>query len=283
MRYEHATIRGTQPLSYWLEDIIETNYLALVDMNARILEDLAPPAEVPLRWGAGDDYTIPQTPGGHPALYKSVEFRRCKGCISEDESVNLARLESTGPTDSARRGGLYFTNELWVAKHYAALITDACPVADRRTIELHVPLSHLVNLKMWNLRFEDDNFKQLLFFSRRDEKYPKQISQLRAEHGIVSEPIGHVYNLAFGKMSSWNMITAKHQLQGKEKVEDNTRNATEMTKYGKQWVWIKEESVAQLEIDCKDKVYLRLPHQDLKLVAEPWSDKSVKDKSGMAA
>ena len=278
MREEHAIIRGIQSLSCWLADIIETNYLALVDMNARILEELAPSSGVHLRGGAGDEYMVPQMPGGHLALYKSVEFRRCKGVISEDGSVNLARLESTGPTDFARRGGLYFTNQLWVAKHYATLITDACPVADRRTVELHVPLSHLEKMKVWNLRFEDEAFKQLLFFSRRDEKYPKQISQLRAAHGIISGPIGHVHNLAFGKMSSWNLITEKHQLQEKEKVEDNKGNQTEVTKYGKQWVWIKEESVAQLEADCKDKVYLRLPHQNLKLVVEPWDDKSVKDK-----
>jgi hypothetical protein len=283
MREEHANIRGTQGLSVWLEDIIDTNYMALVDMNARILQELAPSSGVHLRGGAGDEYTVPQTPSGHLVLYKSVEFRRCKGCISEDGSVNLARLESTGPTDFARRGGLYFTNQLWVARHYAALITGACPVADRRTVELHIPLSHLVNMKVWDLRFEDDNFKQLLYFSRRDEKYPKPLSQLRGEHGIISGPIGHVHNLAFGKMSSWNMITAKHQLQEKEKVENNKGKGKEIIKYGKQWVWIKAESVAQLEIDCKDKVYLTLPHQGVKLVAKPWNDKSVKDNGDSTA
>ncbi|KAI4704351.1 hypothetical protein J4E81_001417 [Alternaria sp. BMP 2799] len=266
MKEEHYAIRGVQSLSMWLQDIFETNYLALVDMNARILQELAPPSGVNLRGGEGEPYTVPNAPGGHIALFKSVEFRRCAGYIAEDGSVNLARLESLGPTDFARRGGLYFTHQIWVSNHYSSLITDACPVADRRTVELHVPLSHLTEMKVWDLKFEDDNFKQLLFFSRRDEKYPKPISQLRAAHGIIAGPIGHVHNLAFGKMKSWTDITEKHQLQERETVVDGKGNEKEIVKYGRQWVWIGENSVEQLEEDCRDKVYLRRPEQGLKLV-----------------
>ncbi|KAH6883156.1 hypothetical protein BKA58DRAFT_31474 [Alternaria rosae] len=281
IKEEHYAIRGVQSLSMWLQDILETNYLALVDMNARILQELAPPSGVNLRGGEGEPYTVPQTPGGHITLFKSVEFRRCAGCIAEDGSVNLARLESTGPTDFSRRGGLYFTHQIWVSNHYSSLITDACPVADRRTVELHVPLSHLAEMKVWDLKFEEDNFKQLLFFSRRDEKYPKPISQLRASHGIISGPIGHVHNLAFGKMKSWNEITDKHQLQEREAFVDIEGNEKETVKYGKQWVWISENSVAQLEEECRNKVYLRRPEQGLKLVPQPGKDEFVKGKGIM--
>ncbi|KAI4650824.1 hypothetical protein J4E93_003181 [Alternaria ventricosa] len=281
MKDEHRVIRGVQSLSEWLEEILETNYLALVDMNARILQELAAPPSVHLKGGAGEPYTVPNAPEGHIALFKSVEFRRCAGCIAEDGSLNLARLESTGPTDFARRGGLYFTHEIWVSNHYSSLITDACPVADRRTVELHVPLSHLTKMKVWDLKFEDDNFKQLLFFSRREEKYPKPISQLRAAHGIIAGPIGHAHNLAFGKMKSWKDITEKHQLQERETVVDGKGNEKEIVKYGRQWVWIGENSVEQLEEDCRDKVYLRRPEQGLKLVPQPWKDESAKGKGIM--
>ncbi|PZD25618.1 hypothetical protein A1F96_08279 [Pyrenophora tritici-repentis] len=252
MKKEHERIRRTCTLSRWIEVIIETNYLALVELNARILCELGEPAELPLRGGGEDEYTIPQMPGGHLAIFKSVEYSRASGCISEDGSMDLGRLESSGPTDFARRGGLYFTHQLWVARHYSALIHDACPVSDRRTVEIHVPLAHLDKVKTWDLKPDEDDSKRLLYFSRRDERYPKDISQKRAAHGVIQGAIAHTHNLAFAKMSSWQEVTEKHIL-----MEDDEDGAP--LKIAKQYVWIKEGAIEQLEEDCVGKVYLRLP------------------------
>jgi hypothetical protein len=158
------------------------------------------------------------------------------------------------------------------------LIKDVRPVADRRTVEVHVPRSHLRDFKVWDLKWEDPNFKQLLFYSRRDDRYPKHISKLLAEHDIISGPIAHSHNRAFGKMSDWNEITPEHQLQEKEMTQDDKGKQKEIIKYGWQWVWITTKAVRQLEEDCKEKAYVRLPHKAFKLVPQPWDDKSAKDK-----
>lgn len=211
MKTEHTNIRLTQGLMVWLEEIVGTYFLALLDLNKKIRDGLND--NIPsLQRGGDEGYTVPQTPGDHLALFKSVEYRRCADCFAEDGSVFLGRLESTGPTDFARRGGLYFNHQLWVAKHYAALIKDTCPVADRRTVAMHVPLHHFRTVKTLELNMENDLYKELLYYSRREEKYPKHIAKLRAEYGIIRGPIGHVHNKAFRKMKSWRDITSKHQL-----------------------------------------------------------------------
>jgi hypothetical protein len=72
---EHSLIRIIQNLTEWLADVIETFHDALIDMNARILEELpTQPGMVQPRGGAQDEYTLHETPGG-------LEFRRSHGPI----------------------------------------------------------------------------------------------------------------------------------------------------------------------------------------------------------
>ncbi|KAF2679125.1 hypothetical protein K458DRAFT_480530 [Lentithecium fluviatile CBS 122367] len=248
LRPQHQSIRKIQPLAAWLEELIETYYGALVGLNADILAHLGPePKDVQptLRGGGGEeDCTVPQTPGGHLAMFKSIEHRRSKGCIAKDGGLDLARLESSGSTDFKRRGGLYFTHQIWVAKHYSALITDACPVAKRRTVELHVPLEHFKAAKVWELSFGAD-WRNLVYHSRRDEKFPRELSKKVAEYGIISGPIAHSYNTRFGKLRHPDEITTAFQLQ----VQDE-----------------------QLEEAIKGKAYMRQPEARMKLIPQPWDD-----------
>ncbi|KAF1939045.1 hypothetical protein EJ02DRAFT_514097 [Clathrospora elynae] len=116
-KYEYRTIYGIQPLNVWLTEIIEIFYEIFEELNARVLQELEPSSGPSLRGGHGEEqYKYPQIPGGHLALFKSVEFSKVKKFFAVDGSVNLRRLESEGPTDFARRGGLYFTHQLWAAK-----------------------------------------------------------------------------------------------------------------------------------------------------------------------
>jgi len=274
MKKEHEKIRKTCTLSNWIETVIETNYLTLVDMNARILCEVGEPANIPSRGGGEDEYTIPQMPGGHLALFKSVDFARAAGCISEDGTIDLAQLESYGPTDFARRGGLYFTHQLWVARHNSALINDMCPVSDRRTLEIHVPLAHFDEVKTWDLKPDEDDFKRLLYFSRRNETYPKDLSRKRAAHGIIQGPIAHTHTVAFGKMTSWEQVTDKNILR-----EDDEEGGA--MKLAKQYVWIKDSAVEQLQVDCVGKAFLRRPERGFRKVAQPWNDVSSKSKPAL--
>jgi hypothetical protein len=119
---EHNTIRLIQDLSMWLTEIIEANYDALATLEERILLELdRSSTNIP----EGEKHvsnTIPQTPDGHFALYKSVDYR---GGVVMNATPNLFPLRSNGPTDLCSIGALYFTQQHWVATQYSALISDA--------------------------------------------------------------------------------------------------------------------------------------------------------------
>ncbi|KAI8934930.1 hypothetical protein NX059_008598 [Plenodomus lindquistii] len=261
MKDEHRTIRLTQTLSVWLREIIETNDLALDDLSLTIIANLDDAGPVLRGSGGGEggrEDEIP-APEGHVTLYKSVEKRRCNTTLYEDGRVHLFPLESFGPTDFARRGGLYFTNQLWVATHYAALITDTCPVADRRTFVMHVPYAHLQEVGVWSLTFDDDDFRELLFCSRRQDQYSKDISRKRAGSGVIRGPIAHSHQKSFAKMKTSSDITPRHLLRNKDTGE-----------ISEQYVWVKEKFVKKLQDAVHGKCVLRQPAQGYRLVSKPW-------------
>ncbi|KAF3002513.1 hypothetical protein E8E13_006514 [Curvularia kusanoi] len=279
LKSEHQHVLYTQPLKVWLVEIIDISYEALLDIEANILLQLGD--EGPnLRGGAGledqEEYTIPQMPGGHLAVYKSVDGRRAKNCIREDGSVSLTRLESVFETDFARRGGLYFTHQLWVAKAYSKLINDACAVADRRTVELHVPLSHFKEVGLWELKF-GDMWKQLVYYSRRQESLPKDIQKMKADHGCIQGPISHSHTRTIVKLNSWADIGMHHVLTSKIEDEDED-DGKQHTLIAIQQVWISEGAIAALEAAVFEKAYVRLPEKGFRQVLEPWEDlKHIRD------
>lgn len=154
---------------------MQTDFDALKHMDATILVELgAQPGSVQLR---GD--RVPPLADGHIDLLKSIKFIKSTGCFPADGSLHFCHLQTYGPTDFARGGSLYFTPQPWVARHRSRLINDACPVADRRTMEVHVPTAHFEAVKTWYLIPEDADLKRLVFFSRRGGSYPKDLSEER--------------------------------------------------------------------------------------------------------
>jgi hypothetical protein len=79
-----------------------------------------------------------------------------------------------------------------VAHQYSALISDACGVADRRTLEIHIPLAHLQAVGLGELEFQDETFKQLAFvlrnrmksWTRFEETYEKF-----SEYAVIFSPM----------------------------------------------------------------------------------------------
>lgn len=269
LKSEHRFILYTQPLKAWLVEIIDTFYDTLVELEANILLKLSEP--IPQLRGRGGDedeaeYTVPQAPGGHFAVFKSVDGRHTKGCIKEDGTVSLGRLESYFNTDFARQGGLYFTHQIWVAKAYSRLINDACNVADRRTVELHVPLSHFKEVKTWDLKFGDE-WKQILWYSRRGESLPKDMQKLKAQYGCIHGPIAHAHNDTIVKLKSWEQVAWKHVMT--KEVEEEGKKQTLVAM---QQVWMGETAIAELEIAVFEKAYVRLPEKGFRKVQEPWKD-----------
>jgi hypothetical protein len=85
----------------------------------------------------------------------------------------------------------------------------------------------------------------LLYCSRRDERYPKDLSKKLAAHGVVHGPIGHCQDNAFGKMNAYTQITPEHQLHDKPVLDSDGR--LESVKIAEQHVWIRPEAVTQLD------------------------------------
>lgn len=256
----HRMIRGIQPLYYWLREMIETNFDVLMDIPSVVMQYVEPQFPKPNLRGGGfeTDYTVPATLGGHINLFKSVSDKRAKDVILPDGTVNLMKLWSLPPTDFSAIGGLYFTHQLWVARHYSRLIDDACVVSNRRTIEIAVPLSLLEKENMLCLEY-GDTWRNLIFESRRVEKTSKPISRLRAKHSVFHGPISHCFNKKFGSMKSADEISEKHMLQCDGKI-------------GMQHVWFKQDAADRLaEAVADGKIWLRRPEDGFSLVNEPWN------------
>ncbi|KAJ4357496.1 uncharacterized protein N0V89_002072 [Didymosphaeria variabile] len=257
---KHVSIRGIQSLSSWLCEMIETNYDALIDLPDTILLHVEPDHPYIRGGGFEVDYSVPATLGGHINLFKSVALKRARNVIAEDGTIDLVDLQSSEGTDFAIRGGLYFTHQMWVATHYSRLIGDACPVCDRRTIEISVPLEHLKKENMLELDF-GGMWKRLIFYSRRCVTYPKDVSRLRSDHHVVHGPIAHTANQSFSKMKDPEEIQKKHMLWEFQKEQKG--------KLGKQYVWLKEEAVERLSEVVREKVWMRRPEQSYALVESP--------------
>ncbi|KAL1611902.1 hypothetical protein SLS60_000124 [Paraconiothyrium brasiliense] len=258
---KHASIRGIQPLSYWLCEMLETNYDALIDMPDTILRHVEPNHPNIRGGGFEVDYAVPATPGGHINLFKSVALKYARQVIAEDGTIDLVVLQSHSPTDFAHRGGLYFTHQLWVATHYSKLIEDACPVCDRRTVEISVPLDHLRKEKMLELDF-GETWKRLIFYSRRGAMYPKDVSRLRSDHNVLHGPVAHSANISISKMKSPEEVQKKHMLWEFPKEQKGN--------LGKQHVWLNEGAVERLSEVVRGKVWLSKPEDGYALVKSPW-------------
>lgn len=255
---KHSQIRGIQPLSSWLCEMLETNHDALVGLEDTILSNIDPTYPSLRGGGFETDYTVPATLGDHINLFKSVSLERARRVITEDGDINLVPLLShESSTDFAHRGGLYFTHQMWVATHYSRLIADACPVCDRRTIEISVPLDHLRKENMLELDF-GDTWRQLVFYSRRDETYPTDLGRLRSKHKVIHGPIAHNANVAFAKMKNPSDIQKKHLLW--ENAKAQTGN------FGMQHVWLTEDAVHGLSAVVREKTWMRKPEQSYALV-----------------
>jgi hypothetical protein len=258
LKSEHQMILSTQPLSDWLIEIINMFWYCLQDLEANIVARLSEP--VPhLRRGGGDEgggdeepeYTVPQTPGGHLAVFKSVDGRRLKRSIRENGTFKLDELASGPMTDFCKDGGLYFTHQIWVAKAYSKLISDACSVADRRTIELHVPLSHFEEIKVWKLPYGDE-WKQVVWHSRREERMPKNLRSIRGQVGCIQGPISHSHTGTIANLDSWKKVAWKHVLTAEVEEDGKTQ-----TLVATQHVWWNDNAIADLEEAVDQKCYIR--------------------------
>jgi hypothetical protein len=268
LKSEHQEILSTQPLSGWLVEIVDTFYEYLEDLELSIQSKLSEPDPYPRGGGEEEEpeYTIPQAPGGHLAVFKSVEGRRIKECIKEDGTVSLLRLQSRANTDFAVTGGLYFTHQIWVAKAYSRLIGDVCNVADRRTVELHVPLSHFKEIKTWELAYGDE-WKQLIWHSRKGESPPRPLQRIKAQYGCIQAPIAHAHSKTITKLDSWEQMECKHVMTKEVEEDGETQTLVAM-----QQVWLGEGAITELEDAVVNKAYFGLPERGLRLVEEPWND-----------
>jgi hypothetical protein len=147
---------------------------------------------------------------------------------------------------------IYLSQQSWVADQYSALISDACAVADRRTLEFHVPLAHLQAVGLCELDFQGETFKQLAFASRNGTHKWSEFEEIRemvSEYAVIFGPMLQAHNLSFEKMESWEDITLEHLL----------RNVNEPNDVARQYSWRDPLSQCDFEDVVEGKLYYRRP------------------------
>jgi hypothetical protein len=116
-------------------------------------------------------------------------------------------LQSTYPTDLCVtcRGDIYLSQQSWVADQYSALISDACAVADRRTLEFHVPLAQLQASGLYGLEFQDETFKQLAFASKNRMKSRSRFEETYEKFSEYAFIPGPMLRLTICLLRNWRV------------------------------------------------------------------------------
>jgi hypothetical protein len=251
LKREHQMILSTQSLFGWLLEITNTFFDYLEEPEAEILSKLCGSRPCLRKEDQEPESTVPQTPEGHVAIFKSVEGRQMKRCIQDNSIVQSGYLMSSAIHDFHYAGGLYFTHQLWVAEAYSKLMGDACSVADRRTLEVHVPLSHFEKIKTWDLPYGGE-WKQFVWHSRRSKSLPKQLSNVGRQYGCIQTPMAYVHNQSITKLDSWEQIERKHIMTKKVEKDGKTQ-----TLVATQLVWMDDLTIIEFEEAVVRKSYIR--------------------------
>jgi hypothetical protein len=271
MDEEFAVVRGTQCLSAWLEEVFGNYFRTLENMDERVSElEQGISSGALTRGGAGNEDEVSPPPPfpEHRVLFKSVELNRALGVLRFKEtdkgeksySFNLSRLATSPlyPTDFLPSGGLYFTDTLWFAKTHAQYSKHTCPPADIRIIELHVPEAHFTKLKVWELKLDNDTFKEIVWNSRRGDRLPKRLQQIRLGFQIMHGPCATRRFKNYRKMKHWSEISIEHMITRMTENEHG-QLAIEMAM---QYMWRNVDAIDELSSDCENKTYLRMPFKN---------------------
>lgn len=263
---EARHIRLTNDLVAWLVEIFTTNFLSLEDMNQTVSTCL----------DEQDNATMPNLRGGdgpskevlvlenHTAFYKALGMSRMQGTFHEDGTVDLNVIKTKTASDFKNESGpVYFTVDRWVADHYAMVLKKWVAIPDIRILEIYVPNEHLMEMNPWNLAY-DDQWRQLIFYSRRDQGYPGEWRKHHSRQKMIVGPVASNANQHFCKMKSWDQIRERHILA----------SPTDPSVKGTQHVWMKRTAVDLLSDAIRGKAYLRRTYPEFKLVIKAWDDVS---------
>ena len=262
---QHQPLLMTAPISYWLKEAIRMRWSALTELweesrarlrriqsqrkanaNYEALEEYRPL----LQWGGipGRQETSvkPETIPGSTILWRGGD----KGPFDEFlDSGTIDRLQSRWPSDFRGFRGivLYFAMEQEVAIRYQNWAKHASCTSATALLWIRVPNTLLSRFDQCILRLDasvagkwkPEDWKQIVWASRRGERFPKSLSHLQSNPIFI----GHIcktVNKSINSLEHWGELSH-------DKYVWNLNKEGEVPHYATQYVFNGDEVVDALE------------------------------------
>lgn len=228
---KHDGIRLTKSAAEWVEQAIEWRWEWLlaramrgsnINVQVRALTDIQLGKEdvTEIIWDRKKFRAT--TKGGSPLNH--IPLWRCTSCVRAEKmwsgpprtgNFSIANQRSMPPTDfSGLRSVHYWTPDLELAQKYAGYAKKLAEPSSVCLIRIEVPMKLLKEHKPKLLRFPDENFKRLVYFSRNGEDVqPKDLQREIMKHGLLVGDTVTGINRAYNRMQNWTDIGEKHLLK----------------------------------------------------------------------
>ncbi|KAJ6169066.1 hypothetical protein N7497_001909 [Penicillium chrysogenum] len=283
-RFSH--IFGTQTLTYWAQDTVETNYAALLRQqqllqshaNKRIAhkkkhkrprhepsrEDQDPSEQQPVTatinmtpqdFQFPDTYVIVQPDANiladHISLYKGKaydELRPAGDIIESDGTANLRPLSTyPGGDFNFDFNAQYWTPKIETAEEYRKFAERRSPTADTCIIHIQVPRPFINSLRMENLWYSP-NWKEYIWTCRRQATpHPKFDHLWRpGQADIVRGPICSTL--------STQLVRIRRENIQSHITEDNVMQLLSGRK-ATQWVFVQRDVIDRLAEHIRGKMH----------------------------
>ena len=271
---EFTDIRTTASAKFWVIDTIEAAWHALflirhsahelsyevrqgIDARRQVGAQCPLPsptslATTQLRGGKLQEPTVQseRTPGTI-ILYKGVARFRTEEIVPETGHININRLASTPPTDFVGLAGavFYFCTDRDVAEHYCKYAKKRADIHPTCILEMAVPNS-LITQACPDIVQYGDEWKQLIWHSRRGHHLPKEIRHLGRRALLIGD-ICHSHNKAIARLNHWSEITENCILYTNRETKDpRTGEISTIRVPATQYVWWGDDVMATLEENC---------------------------------
>ncbi|KAJ5945694.1 hypothetical protein N7454_002533 [Penicillium verhagenii] len=278
-RFSH--IFGTQILTYWAQDTIETNYAALLRQQQLLQrhanklvahkkkhepsrEDQDPSEQQPVTATINmtpQDFQFPEAyilvqPNAniladHISLYKGKAFDEllsAGGIIESDGTVNLGPLSTyPGGDFNFDFNAQYWTPEIETAEEYRKFAESRSPAADTCIIHIQVPRPFINSLQMENLWYSP-NWKEYIWTCRRQATPHPKLDHLwrPGQADIVRGPICSTLSRQLVRIRRENIQTHIN--------EDNVMRLLSGRK-STQWVFVQRDVINRLAEHIRGKMH----------------------------
>ncbi|OAA47965.1 hypothetical protein ISF_09497 [Cordyceps fumosorosea ARSEF 2679] len=225
-------IRHSQSCAYWVKDTIEMRFAALEqtqktseERNALLARGRT--ADLIERQFRADAQianarsAAARNAPGHTMLYRGMDEGRAMNLVQDWDSCYLNEMLSMPPSDfSPSRRFFYFSPQRFVAQYYASWVTRRNENIEPRPkpiiIQFSMPNSTLESLssgtEKLSVYFPDDEWKKLIWYSRRDQPLPTTLTKYHNATLIIGT-IARGPDLVLQSLRSWEQVSDNNVLK----------------------------------------------------------------------